>query len=117
MGGARAASSRSQDIPQAKPPQGASAAQPEVGKAIVVDGKPRNSTKEPTWRVEILMPQSSGLNHSGKLRTMCIRGPQRLRREQAEEDAAKLEKLAEGGETRAVKDAANEMVRNATYAL
>merc|ERR1712039_896109 len=98
-GGARGASSRPQDSQQTKLP----AERPEIGKAVVVDGKPRNSTKEPTWRVEILMPQSSGLNHSGRQRSMCIRGPQRLSRAQAEEDAAKLEKLAEGGETRAVK--------------
>mmetsp|Transcript_73535 Transcript_73535/g.137405 ORF Transcript_73535/g.137405 Transcript_73535/m.137405 type:complete len:146 (-) Transcript_73535:138-575(-) len=88
---------------------------PLLGKAEVVDGKPRASTGEPTWRAEILMPQSSGYNYQGKVRTMCIRGPHRVDREQAVRDAEQLEKAAESGDTKAVKGIANDMIRSGTH--
>jgi len=83
----------------------------QTGKAEVVDGKPRNSTGEPTWRAEIYMPQASGYNYAGKIRTMCIRGPHRVDKEQARRDAEVLEKAAINGDTKEVKAAANEMIR------
>ena len=76
-----------------------------------MEGKPRQSTGEQTWRAEILMPQGSGYNYPGKVRTMCIRGPHRVDREQAYKDAERLEKAAEGGDTKAVKLVANDMIR------
>eukprot|EP00929_Paragymnodinium_shiwhaense_P050047 TRINITY_DN25229_c0_g1_i1.p1 TRINITY_DN25229_c0_g1~~TRINITY_DN25229_c0_g1_i1.p1 ORF type:complete len:196 (-),score=25.18 TRINITY_DN25229_c0_g1_i1:63-650(-) len=88
----------------------------EVAKAVVVDGKPRASTGEATWRAEIFMPQSKGVaNYGGKMRTMCIRGPHRTVRDQAYSDADKLQKAAETGETKAVKDVANEMARGGSH--
>uniref|UniRef100_A0A7S1FCF3 Uncharacterized protein n=1 Tax=Noctiluca scintillans TaxID=2966 RepID=A0A7S1FCF3_NOCSC len=83
-----------------------------LGIAEVVDGAPRPSTGEPTWRTEILMPQGSGgYNYAGKVRTMCIRGPTRVDKEQAKRDAERLQKAADGGDAKTVKAAANEMLR------
>lgn len=90
----------------------------DVGKAEVVAGKPRPSTGEPTWRAEIMMPQvglterTGGNSYGGKVRTMCIRGPHRVDKSQAEEDAEKLGAAAKDGDTRAVKAIANDMVRH-----
>ncbi|CAE7559905.1 unnamed protein product [Symbiodinium natans] len=89
----------------------------DIGKAEVVAGKPRPSTGEQTWRAEIMMPQvglgdkSGAYNYGGKVRTMCIRGPHRVDKQQAEEDAIKLEDAAKDGDTRKVKAIANDMVR------
>lgn len=95
----------------AAPASVATGDQPEVGKAEVVEGKPRASTGERTWRAEVLMPQGSGYNYPGKVRTMCIRGPHRVDKEQAHVDAEKLQKAAETGDTKAVKAVANDMIR------
>ncbi|CAJ1340120.1 unnamed protein product [Effrenium voratum] len=43
---------------------------------------------------------------------MCIRGPHRVDKQQAEEDAEKLEEGARNGDTRSVKAIANDMVRH-----
>mmetsp|Transcript_133094 Transcript_133094/g.188029 ORF Transcript_133094/g.188029 Transcript_133094/m.188029 type:complete len:178 (-) Transcript_133094:83-616(-) len=89
----------------------------DIGKAEVVAGKPRPSTGEQTWRAEIMMPQvglgdkSGAYNYGGKVRTMCIRGPHRVDKQQAEDDAVKLEEAARDGDTRKVKAIANDMVR------
>lgn len=82
-----------------------------VGKSEVVDGKARESTGEPTWRAEILMPHGTGVNYAGKLRTMCIRGPPRLDKEQAYKDGDALDRVAESGDTKKVKQTANDMLR------
>jgi len=87
----------------------------ETGKAEVVESKPRQSTGEPTYRAEILVPQSQGYNYAGKVRTMCIRGPSRVDKEQAHRDAERLEKAAESGDAKKVKAEANQMVRNGNY--
>lgn len=67
---------------------------------------------EPTWQAEIYVPQggSLALNHSGRLRTMCIRGPSRTTQEQAARDAQKLNDAAPEG-PRAVRSVANQMQR------
>jgi len=46
---------------------------------------------------------------------MTIRGPSRVNKEQAHIDAGKLEKAADGGDAKSVKDVANEMVRNGNH--
>merc|ERR1712066_227695 len=69
----------------AAPPIDTKPTEPEVGEPRVVDGIARISTGEPTWRVEIFMPQqnNSSLHRDGKVRMMCIRGPLRLSEDQA----------------------------------
>mmetsp|Transcript_119882 Transcript_119882/g.219556 ORF Transcript_119882/g.219556 Transcript_119882/m.219556 type:complete len:166 (-) Transcript_119882:26-523(-) len=91
-------------------PPGSGPAQ--TGKAEVVSGKPRQSTGEPTWRAEILMPQGAGANFTGRVRTMCIRGPHRVDKEQAVRDAEQFDEAAAGGDTKKVKDVANGLIRS-----
>lgn len=76
--------------------------------ATVVEGKPQNDGKS-TFQSEIMVPQG-GMNHGGKTRSMCIRGPSRTSREQAEADGKRLNDAAREGakECRAV---ANQMQR------
>lgn len=79
--------------------------------AIVCQGVPLHSG-EPTWQAEIFVPQGGNqmLNHSGRQRTMCIRGPSRSSQEQAEHDAKVLnDSAAEGPQT--VRKVANQMQR------
>jgi len=82
--------------------------------AMVKDGVPLNSG-EPTFQAEIYVPQTAGgatqaLNHSGRIRTMCIRGPSRTSPEQAERDAKVLNDAARDG-PKAVRTIANQMQR------
>lgn len=79
--------------------------------AIVVQGVPLHSG-EPTWQAEIFVPQSGSqmLNHSGRQRTMCIRGPSRVSQEQAERDAKVLNDAAPEG-PKSVRSVANQMQR------
>lgn len=81
----------------------------EVNVAVVQEGVPLHSG-EPTWQAEIYVPQggSLALNHSGRVRTMCIRGPSRSSHEQAEVDAKRLNEAALDG-PRAVRTIANQM--------
>lgn len=83
----------------------------EVNVAIVNEGVPLHSG-EPTWQAEIYVPQGGSLamNHSGRVRTMCIRGPSRASQEQAERDAKKLNDAAPQG-PRQVRAIANQMQR------
>lgn len=96
-------------------PPPASGAPAQTGKAEVVESKPRQSTGEMTYRAEILMPQGGGYNYSGKVRTMCIRGPSRVDRGQAQADADKLENAALGGDAKEVKAVAATMIRNGNH--
>mmetsp|Transcript_44404 Transcript_44404/g.117824 ORF Transcript_44404/g.117824 Transcript_44404/m.117824 type:complete len:179 (-) Transcript_44404:145-681(-) len=84
-------------------------AQNNVGKAEVVDGTPLN-TGDPTWQGQILVPRmgQDGINHSGNVRTICFRGPSRITKEQAEEDAAQFSKASEDG-PQAVRDVAKQL--------
>jgi len=79
---------------------------------MVVEGVPLHSG-EPTWKAEIYVPQGGAqlMNHSGRLRTMCIRGPSRVSQEQAERDAKVLEEAAPEG-PKAVRTVANQMQRS-----
>lgn len=58
------------------------------------------------------MPRESGTNVDGRVRTMCIRGPHRVDKNQAYRDADKLQSAAENGDTKAVKNAANDMIKS-----
>mmetsp|Transcript_71999 Transcript_71999/g.185715 ORF Transcript_71999/g.185715 Transcript_71999/m.185715 type:complete len:229 (+) Transcript_71999:132-818(+) len=86
----------------------------ETGKAEVVESKTRQSTGERTYRAEILMPQGEGFGPAGRVRTMCIRGPSRVDREKAEDDAQELTKAAQGGDFKQVKVVAGCMIHNGT---
>mmetsp|Transcript_113454 Transcript_113454/g.321362 ORF Transcript_113454/g.321362 Transcript_113454/m.321362 type:complete len:191 (+) Transcript_113454:96-668(+) len=83
----------------------------ETGRAEVVESKARQSTGELTYRAEILMPKCMRFNYDGKARTMCIRGPVRVDRDQAHRDAEELEKSAAGGDTSKVKAVARQMLQ------
>merc|ERR1711924_523553 len=72
-------------------------------KAEVVESKARQSTGEQTWRAEIHMPKPEAQNFGGKTRTMCVRGPLRTSRDQADRDAQDLEKAAVGCDTSKVR--------------
>jgi len=78
---------------------------------VVVEGVPQHNG-EPTWKAEIYVPQGGNqqMNHSGRLRTMCIRGPSRVSQEQAERDAKILNEAAPDG-PKAVRTVANQMQR------
>jgi len=82
-----------------------------VGVATIVEGVPLHSG-DPTWQAEIYVPQGMGanLNHSGRVRTMCIRGPSRASKDQALRDAKQLEVGAAEG-PKAVRTIANQMQR------
>mmetsp|Transcript_74207 Transcript_74207/g.217701 ORF Transcript_74207/g.217701 Transcript_74207/m.217701 type:complete len:137 (+) Transcript_74207:82-492(+) len=84
----------------------------EVPKAEVVASEARQSTGEPTYRAEIQMPKLMRYNYDGKARTMAIRGPLRVDKEQARRDAADLEREAAKGDTSAVKALARSMIRS-----
>lgn len=47
-----------------------------------------------------LTERTGGNSYGGKVRTMCIRGPHRVDKSQAEEDAEKLGAAAKDGDTR-----------------
>jgi len=83
----------------------------EINVALVCQGVPLHSG-EPTWQAEIYVPQGgmNMLNHAGRQRTMCIRGPSRTSQEQADEDAVILNKSAPEG-PKAVRTVANQMQR------
>merc|ERR1712008_117513 len=82
----------------------------DLNKAIIEDGAPLNSG-EPTWQAAIFVPQGGTLplNHSGRVRTMCIRGPPRASQEQAKLDAKQLNEATPNGPA-AVRAASNHMV-------
>mmetsp|Transcript_27617 Transcript_27617/g.72938 ORF Transcript_27617/g.72938 Transcript_27617/m.72938 type:complete len:98 (+) Transcript_27617:126-419(+) len=79
--------------------------------AIVCKGIPLHSG-EATWQAEIYVPQIGGgmMNHAGKVRTMCIRGPSRVSEEQAERDAKILNDAVPDG-PKGVRQVANQMQR------
>mmetsp|Transcript_18893 Transcript_18893/g.34155 ORF Transcript_18893/g.34155 Transcript_18893/m.34155 type:complete len:164 (+) Transcript_18893:31-522(+) len=79
-------------------------------KAEVVESKARQSTGEPTWRAEILVAKETKYNYDGKARTMCIRGPLRVHKDQAYKDADALEQAAGTGDISKVKALAREML-------
>jgi len=82
----------------------------ELNKAQVVEGVPLNNG-DPTWQAEILVqPPGGGLNHSGRMRTMCVRGPSRASHEQAERDGVQLNNAAVEG-AKAVRAVANQLQR------
>jgi len=82
----------------------------EINRGQVVDGVPLNNG-DPTWQAEILVPPpGGGLNHSGKMRTMCIRGPSRIAYDQAQRDARMFDDVAAEG-PKAVRACANQMQR------
>ncbi|CAE7208804.1 unnamed protein product [Symbiodinium microadriaticum] len=90
-------------------------AEVEVNKSTVVESKARQSTGERTWRAEIQVPKSGAVhNHDGKTRTMCIRGPLRVDRDQAYRDADDLQKCAQDnpGDTSKVKAMARDMLNS-----
>jgi len=65
---------------------------------VVVQGENRRSSGEETWHAEILMPQGRGNFIPDRVRTMCIRGPHRVDKQQAFDDARKFDAAAaEGG--------------------
>jgi len=82
----------------------------EVNKAIIEKATPLHKGDE-TWQAAIYVPQGGTLplNHMGRVRTMCIRGPPRVSKEQAGLDAKELNEAVPGG-PRAVRNAANQMV-------
>mmetsp|Transcript_40316 Transcript_40316/g.106945 ORF Transcript_40316/g.106945 Transcript_40316/m.106945 type:complete len:147 (-) Transcript_40316:69-509(-) len=84
----------------------------DIGKAEVVESKARQSTGERTFRAEIQMPKSMRFNYDGKARTMYVRGPLRVNREQAERDAERLQQEAKSGDTAKVKAVAREMLQS-----
>ncbi|CAE8609103.1 unnamed protein product, partial [Polarella glacialis] len=60
-----------------------------------------------TWQAEILIPHAGGpVNHVGRPRTMCIRGPSRPDQDLAEQDGRELEDAAKDG-VKAVRQAAD----------
>ncbi|CAE7890752.1 unnamed protein product, partial [Symbiodinium necroappetens] len=67
----------------------------ETNLAVVRTGAPM-STGDPTYQAEILVPQggTQAVNHSGRPRVMCIRGPTRPSKDQALTDAARLTEAA-----------------------
>mmetsp|Transcript_93350 Transcript_93350/g.247836 ORF Transcript_93350/g.247836 Transcript_93350/m.247836 type:complete len:144 (-) Transcript_93350:55-486(-) len=81
-------------------------------KAEVVESEARQSTGEKTYRAEIQMPKLMRYNYDGKARTMAVRGPLRVDKEQAKKDAAELEREAAKGDTSTVKAMARAMIRN-----
>mmetsp|Transcript_78217 Transcript_78217/g.243631 ORF Transcript_78217/g.243631 Transcript_78217/m.243631 type:complete len:140 (-) Transcript_78217:262-681(-) len=95
-------------------PRGADDAGPGGGapKAEVVESEARHSTGEPTYRAEIQMPKMMRYNYDGKARTMAVRGPLRVDKEQAKRDAAELEREAAKGDTSSVKALARSMIRS-----
>lgn len=70
------------------------------------------NTGDPTWQAEIYVPQggSQTMNHSGRLRTMCIRGPTRASQAQAVKDAQVLNAAVPEGAQK-VRQIANQMQR------
>mmetsp|Transcript_83832 Transcript_83832/g.264649 ORF Transcript_83832/g.264649 Transcript_83832/m.264649 type:complete len:140 (-) Transcript_83832:287-706(-) len=81
-------------------------------KAEVVESEARQSTGEQTYRAEIQMPKMMRYNYDGKARTMAVRGPLRVDKEQAKRDAAELEREAAKGDTSSVKALARSMIRS-----
>lgn len=82
----------------------------EVNKARVVEGTPMNSGQQ-TYQAEIFVaPPGGGMNHSGRMRTMCIRGPSRISQDAAESDAKELEAAVDSG-SKAVRQVANSLQR------
>mmetsp|Transcript_34616 Transcript_34616/g.103452 ORF Transcript_34616/g.103452 Transcript_34616/m.103452 type:complete len:140 (-) Transcript_34616:180-599(-) len=94
--------------------RGADGAGPGEGgpRAEVVESEARQSTGEQTYRAEIHMPKMMRYNYDGKSRTMAVRGPPRVDREQAKRDAAELEREAAKGDTSSVKALARSMLRS-----
>lgn len=78
----------------------------------MVESKARQSTGEMTYRAEIQMPKSARFNYDGKARTMCVRGPLRVDREQAHRDAEELTSAAADGDTAKVKALARKMLQS-----
>lgn len=68
---------------------------------------------DPTWQAELYVPQggAQALNHAGRLRTMCIRGPSRADKDQAERDAKLLQDAAMSGGPQKARTVANQMQR------
>uniref|UniRef100_A0A7S2BDQ1 Uncharacterized protein n=1 Tax=Alexandrium andersonii TaxID=327968 RepID=A0A7S2BDQ1_9DINO len=95
------------------PPEADSGAPPPEGapKAEVVESEARQSTGEKTYRAEIQMPKMMRYNYDGKARTMSVRGPLRVDREQAKRDAEELEREAAKGDTSSVKALARRMIQ------
>mmetsp|Transcript_4518 Transcript_4518/g.9933 ORF Transcript_4518/g.9933 Transcript_4518/m.9933 type:complete len:160 (-) Transcript_4518:13-492(-) len=113
--GSRSAPRRKSPAQQSSPPRadaGAGGGVSEGGapKAEVVESKARQSTGEPTWRAEILVAKETKYNYDGKARTMCIRGPLRVHKDQAYKDADALDEAAGTGDISKVKAIAREML-------
>lgn len=89
----------------------------EEAKCIVVESKARQSTGERTWRAEISVPKANDYQFGGKSRTMCIRGPLRVDKEQAYKDKDRLEQCAKEhpGDISKVKGMAREMLNSKTH--
>ena len=64
------------------------------------------------FRAEIQMPKNVKFDNGGKARTMCVRGPLRVDKGQAERDAEQLQQEAKDGDTAKVKAAARSMLQN-----
>lgn len=82
----------------------------ETNVAIVRTGQVNSG--DPTYQAEIFVPQGGrdAVNHSGRPRVMCIRGPSRTSKEQALEDAAKLSEAA-SDDPKSVRAVANQMLQ------
>mmetsp|Transcript_111183 Transcript_111183/g.346526 ORF Transcript_111183/g.346526 Transcript_111183/m.346526 type:complete len:145 (-) Transcript_111183:58-492(-) len=95
-------------------PPDADDAPPAAGapKAEVVESEARQSTGERTYRAEIQMPKLMRYNYDGKTRTMAVRGPLRVDRDQAKRDAEDLEREAAKGDTSSVKAMARAMIKS-----
>mmetsp|Transcript_2706 Transcript_2706/g.6143 ORF Transcript_2706/g.6143 Transcript_2706/m.6143 type:complete len:159 (-) Transcript_2706:201-677(-) len=76
--------------------------------AKVVDARTRHSG-EPTFQAEVYLGLDAAA--AGRQRTMCIRGPCRVDRGQAQEDADKMEEAAKDG-IKAVREMAAKMKRS-----
>jgi len=74
----------------------------------VVEAKQRHNG-DATFQAEILLSFSQ--DPSGRARTMCIRGPYRPDKSQAEADADELEKASRNG-TKAARELATKMKRS-----
>eukprot|EP00404_Azadinium_spinosum_P058943 CAMPEP_0180697756 /NCGR_PEP_ID=MMETSP1038_2-20121128/3665_1 /TAXON_ID=632150 /ORGANISM="Azadinium spinosum, Strain 3D9" /LENGTH=346 /DNA_ID=CAMNT_0022729289 /DNA_START=69 /DNA_END=1111 /DNA_ORIENTATION=- len=73
--------------------------------ASVVDGVPR-SDKRPTWRAEINVPRPGAARAGSRtLGAVCIRGPNRFKEEEADEDLQELKDAAvKAGDDNAAKE-------------